>query len=168
MEDKYVKVPKKTYDRYKMKYEEYLALEKFYKENLTKKTDPHFIFPLVDSSDPSYTIESDLYAVPKFIIDINFLNKELNKKVKRRFINKFAFEINRRDIYELRLFMYGVEPYLIEHVATIKFSDRFCIIKRIGEKGSLQICYLNYTEDYKSYTTNKFWDLFIKSIVNIL
>lgn len=168
MEDKYVKVPKKEYDRYKVKYEEYLALEKFYKENLTKNMDPHFIFPLVDSCDPSYVIESDLYAGPQFIIDINSLNKKLNRKTKRFFINKFVFEINRRDIYELRLFMYGVESYLIEHMATIKFTDRFCIIKRIGEKGSLQISYFDDTEDYKSCTTDKFWDSFIDSIVNIL
>ena len=140
-------------------FDQYMAREEFYKENLTSFP---MIFPIKDLANDVILIDK-YREVPHFKLNTNLLNVKINERLKDKFTNKFVFEVNPENICELQLLSINDSSSFKKIIANIKFATSCCIINWVIENCTININYID-----KTYDSNNFWERFIDVFVNTL
>lgn len=146
------------------KFDQYMAREEFYKENLTSFP---MIFPIKDLAN-DITLIDKYREVPHFKLNTNLLNSKINERLKDKFINKFVFEVNPKNSCELQLLSTDDNSSLKKIITTFIFTSNACVIGwKLENVTTNEIRYVE--KDIKGYyKIDDFWDRFINTIVNTL
>lgn len=145
-------------------FDQYMAREEFYKENLTSFP---MIFPIKDLANDVILIDK-YRKVPHFKLNTSLLNVKINERLKDKFTNKFVFEVNPKNSCELQLLSTDGNSSLKKVIATIIFISSACVIEwELENSTTNEIRYIE--KNIKChYESNGFWDRFINTIVNTL
>lgn len=136
-----------------------IARTNFCKENLTSFP---ITFPIKDFGCGTDVI-NNYYDATHIALNTNLLNKQINKKLKDKFTNKFVFEVNPKNMCELQLLSIGNDNFLKKVIANIKFTISQCIINWEIENCTVSI---NYIDKYNN--SDNFWKRFIDIFVSTL
>lgn len=144
-------------------FDQYMAREEFYKENLTSFP---MIFPIKDFGGGMNVI-NNYCDVTHIMLNTNSLNVQINEKLKDKFTNKFVFKVNPENICELQLLSINDNSSFKKVIANITFTSCHCIINLETENRIVRIKYEEKGID-KSYDSDNFWKRFIDIFINTL